>query len=218
MMIDTQIDYLKKKLEESHFKISEKQIDQFKLYLIQLLQWNKKTNLISKKDESVIISRHFLESISLLEIFQIPENSKLIDVGSGGGFPGVPIKIMRPDLYMTLLDSKRFRFLFLNELVSKLDLTKIKVLKERAEILSVNPEFSKKYDFVIARAVTQLDKLYLWTHQFLKSEGSILTFKGGKFHSEMERVKKIYKTEVRKFEINSSLVNSDRELFLVQLI
>lgn len=215
-IIEDQINYLTLMLTNSVFECNEQIINLFRLYLIELLKWNKKINLISKNDETQVVSRHFLESIAMLEMFPFPEKCSVIDIGSGAGFPGLPIKIMRPDLNVTLLDSKRYRVLFLQEIVSVLNLTDIKVVKERAESACDHIDFNQKYDFVIARAVTQLDKLYLWTHRFLKPGGSILTFKGGQFEKEIDRTKKM-NVEVLCFSLNTPLVESDRGVSLIQL-
>ncbi len=216
-LIDDQINYFKSKLEKSDFECNDQIVDKFRLYLIQLLKWNSKMNLISKNDESQVVLRHFFESIALLEVFSIPHNNTIIDVGSGAGFPGLPIKIIRPDLKITLLDSKRYRVLFLKEVVSILNLDGIKVIKERAETLCNIREFKQKFNFVTARAVTQLDKLYLWTHLFLKPGGSILTFKGGQFENEVERVRKL-NVEVSEYPLKSSLVQFGRQVSLIQLV
>lgn len=217
LIIEDQITHLRVKLNNSDFACSEKIINSFRLYLIELLKWNKKINLISKNDETQVVSRHFLESIAMLEVFPFPENCSVIDVGSGAGFPGLPIKIIRPDLKMTLLDSKRYRILFLREIVSILKLSDINVVKERAESICDKNEYNQKFDFVIARAVTQLDKLYLWTYPFLKSGGSILTYKGGQIDKEIDGVRKL-NVEVIRLSLNSSLVESGRNVSLIQII
>ena len=132
--INQQIRYLIQTTKAAKFYLSEIQISQFKNYLSKLIEWNKRINLVSKNDEQKIVERHFLESIAILNIIDLPQTSHLIDVGTGAGFPGLPIKIMKPDLHITLLDSKRFKILFLRDIVSTLKISNINIVRERAEI------------------------------------------------------------------------------------
>ncbi len=166
--------------------LSGVQLQQFKLYYKEILQWNSKANLISKRDEERIVERHFLESsaLSLFDFFR--EDATVLDLGSGAGFPGVPIKIIRSDISLVLMDSNRMKALFLKNLVEKLNLEKVQVLCERAEQASKNIDYRAKFDIVLSRAVAELVKAYELAKPFLKSAGLFITLKGSRYHEELQ--------------------------------
>jgi len=218
-LIESQIACLIKTTRFANCLLSDEQIEHFKKYLIKLLLWNKRINLISKNDENRVVSRHFLESIAIFDVIDFPINSCIIDVGTGAGFPGLPMKIIRPDLNLTLLDSKRFKTLFLTDVLNVLSLSYVEVVKERAEIACLKPALNKKFDFVMARAVTNLSTIYKWTNKFLKPGASILALKGGDIEKEIELFRKEYMTvDVKILPLKSHLVKSDSNIFIVQII
>ncbi|MFQ5823339.1 MAG: 16S rRNA (guanine(527)-N(7))-methyltransferase RsmG [bacterium] len=178
------------RLHDVGIQLSEHQLRQFSKYIREILTWNQKANLISKRDESRILGRHFLESavLSLFDVFQ--KDLSVLDLGSGGGFPGVPLKIVRPDLSMTLMDSKRMKVLFLKNLIEKLELENVTVFCMRAEDAAVKPEFQKNFDIVISRAVATLPILYKWAQPFIKIHGLLIAMKGSKVLSEIQELKK----------------------------
>ena len=217
-LIDTQIAYLRKKIELANFSISESQVNQFEKYLAKLIQWNKRINLISKNDEKNIAARHFLESIAILEAINFPNHSYVIDVGTGAGFPGLPLKIIRQDLNLILLDSKRFKTLFLNDVLNTLKLANVEVVRDRAEAACLSPKFNRQFDFVLARSVARLSKLYEWTSQFLKPKASILAIKGGEFTDEIEEIFKKYQLrDLRILPLKSKLIEEDRNIAIIQI-
>lgn len=172
--------------------LSRGQLNQFEIYYNELLKWNPKANLISKNDESRIVERHFLESalLSLLNEFQ--GELSVLDLGTGGGFPGVPVKIVKPDLQMTLLDSKRWKGLFLRHLIEVLELQNTEVLCERAEAAAENEKYRSRFDRVVCRAVTELSALYRLSSPFLKSGGALVAVKGSRLNDELNRFKAEY--------------------------
>jgi 16S rRNA (guanine527-N7)-methyltransferase len=167
--------------------LSEVQLQQFEIYYQEILQWNSKANLISKRDEERIVERHFLESaaLSLFDFFR--NDANVLDVGSGAGFPGVPIKLIRSDISLVLMDSNRMKTIFLKSLVEKLSLDKITVICERAEQASKNSDYLAKFDVVLSRAVAQLVIVYELAKPFLKSGGLFITLKGSRYNEELQR-------------------------------
>lgn len=217
-LINNQMEYFRKIIKLSNYNLSEKQIDQFKNYLIKLLQWNKRTNLISKRDEKNVVLRHFLESIAILDIIEFPINSCLIDVGTGAGFPGLPLKIVRPDLNLTLLDSKRLKILFLSDILKALNLSNVDIVQDRAEIACIKPAFNRKFDFVIVRAVARLLKIYKWTNQFLKFGATILALKGGDIEEEINALQKNYeRVNLKLLPLKSPLLKENRGIVIVKI-
>lgn len=161
------------------------QMAQLEKYIALLLDWNQRINLISPNDEERIAERHILESLAVFSAWSFPQNASVLDLGSGGGFPGVPLKIMRPDLAMTLLESRQKKAFFLNTAIRELKFENCRVVNARAEELS-----GKKYSIVIARAVADLKTLWEWSRPLLISGGALLAMKGGELDDELQKLKK----------------------------
>ncbi|MCL2399190.1 MAG: 16S rRNA (guanine(527)-N(7))-methyltransferase RsmG [Defluviitaleaceae bacterium] len=163
----------------------KEQFDQFKE---NLLDWNKKMNLTAITDDKEIWYKHFEDSLTLLP--WLPKTQinpiKLIDIGSGAGFPGIPLKIMRPDISMTLLDSLRKRIFFLEDTVNRLGLNDVECIHARAEDLAKKENYRASYDICTARAVAGLDKLCTWCLPFVKPGGLFLAMKGPNVHEEVK--------------------------------
>jgi 16S rRNA (guanine527-N7)-methyltransferase len=167
---------------------TSEQIAQLQNYLCLLLEWNQRINLISPNDEDRIAERHILESLAVLSAWSFSQNATVLDLGSGGGFPGVPLKIMRPDLAMTLLESRQKKTLFLNTVVRELQLPSCRVVNARAEELSKTS--GDKFSIVIARAVADLKMLWEWSRLLLVSGGVLLAMKGGELSDELLALQK----------------------------
>ncbi len=167
-------------------------MNQFEIYHRELLKWNPKANLISKKDEGRIVERHFLESALLSFLNEFQGELSVLDLGTGGGFPGVPLKIITPNLQMVLLDSKRWKCLFLRDLVKALELQNTEVLCERAEAAAEHREYRNRFDRVVCRAVTDLSALYRLSRPFLKSVGRLVALKGSRLNDELKGFKTQY--------------------------
>ena len=171
-------------------RLDENQMRQFGIYLELILQWNQRAGLISPADEERLIKRHVVESLGVLSIDMLLPTSEIMDLGTGGGFPGIPLKIALPNLHLTLLDSRRMKALFLEEVVRVLGLQHVQVIQERAENLA--GRLSEKFDFVLARAVADLASLWTWSQPLLKKSGCLLAQKGGDLSEEMKRFRKAY--------------------------
>lgn len=146
---------------------NEKQMDQLRMYHDLLLKWNKRINLVSRKDEVNLWIKHILQCVSLLFKVSIKLNSRVVDIGTGGGLPGIPIKILRPDLTMLLIDATRKKTEALLEILKNIEINNIRIEWGRAEEIGLMPQFHKKYDLVFARAVAPISKLSCWSKLFL---------------------------------------------------
>ncbi len=177
----------------SVFPMNPQQQWQFTQYIRLLLEWNQRTDLISPGDEDRIAERHILESLAVAATWPFIVGTSVLDLGSGAGFPGLPLKIMCPDLIMTLLDSRQRRWLFLNTTKRYLGLENCFALCERAEQLVKSaelPENHRQFEIVIARAVADLRKLWRWSRPILAPGGVLLVMKGGDLEEELQALKK----------------------------
>lgn len=165
--------------------VSPSQAEQFQAYLELLTEWNQKMNLTALKDPEEITEKHFLDSILILKYFDIPQGASVIDIGTGAGFPGVPLKIMRPDLQLTLLDGLNKRLIFLNELLKEISLS-AEIVHMRAEEGGRKPELRQKFDFATARAVARLPILCEYCLPFLKKGGVFAAMKGPNIKEELQ--------------------------------
>ncbi len=165
--------------------LSLAQIAQFKLYHSEILKSNGRIKLVSKGDESRIVPRHFVESAALAKLSHLDGSRNLLDLGTGAGFPGLPLKLVRPELSMTLLDSKRLKAIFLRRLIQKLELANVSVICERAEEASLKVENSHVFDLILMRAVAQLHIIYELALPFLRPEGRLLAVKGSGLEDEL---------------------------------
>lgn len=172
------------------FRLDDYQMQQFGIYLDLILQWNQKAGLISPADEERLIKRHIVESLGVLSTNLLQPSSQILDVGTGGGFPGIPLKIAMPSLHMTLLDSRRMKMLFLQEVLRVLSLENLHIVHERAE--KVSAKLAQKFDFVVARAVTDLETLWTWSLPLLKKGGSLIAQKGGDLNAEINQLLSSY--------------------------
>ncbi|MGH7495456.1 MAG: 16S rRNA (guanine(527)-N(7))-methyltransferase RsmG [bacterium] len=168
------------------FRLDDHQVHQFGVYLDLILQWNSKAGLMSSADEDRLIKRHIVESLGVLSLKLLWPSAEVLDLGTGGGFPGIPVKIAMPSLMMTLLDSRRMKGLFLEEVVRTLALVHTQVVNDRAE--RVKERLASRYDFVLARAVSDLKTLWSWSSPLLKRGGSLLAQKGGDLETELNQL------------------------------
>jgi 16S rRNA (guanine527-N7)-methyltransferase len=189
-----------KGMELLNLKIDTEKFFLFEEYLKLLLQWNQKINLFSANDTERIAERHLLESIAWVPYFKDAIQSPILDLGTGSGFPGVPLAILFPEKDIVLLDSKKKKTLFLEKVKEKLELN-IQIVSERIEKFNQNKEVFNKFHIVISRAVASLSTLAGWVRPILKRHGSLLTFKGANLDSEIDLLKK-ERNKYPEFEIN----------------
>nr|WP_319489586.1 16S rRNA (guanine(527)-N(7))-methyltransferase RsmG [uncultured Caproiciproducens sp.] len=169
--------------------VSGEQAKSFQQYMELLLNWNEKINLTAIKEPKEIAYKHFLDSILILKYLEIPANAKLIDVGTGAGFPGVPLKMMCPEIQLTLLDGLNKRLVFLKDLEDNLNFS-AELVHARAEEAGRQRNFRGKFDFASARAVAPLNLLCEYCLPFLKIGGVFIAMKGPQPEEEAEAAKK----------------------------
>jgi 16S rRNA (guanine527-N7)-methyltransferase len=176
---------------ELGIELSEKQVKQFLTYLEILRDWNRRINLTSLKDPKEIIITHFLDSLTILKAIDIDTKEiSAIDIGTGAGFPGIPLKILRPEISLSLLDSSKKRIEFLKYLSKSLKLKGLEIIWGRAEDYGKRKEYREKYDIVLARALARLNVLVELGIPFLKIKGLFIIQKGQKLKEELEEARK----------------------------
>lgn len=162
-------------------------VKQFEKYQELLLEWNEKINLTAITEENEIIDKHFIDSLVCAKY--INDSDKIIDIGSGAGFPGIPVKIVRPNAKITLLDSLNKRIVYLNDVIEKLELNDIEAIHGRAEEFGRNAIYREKYDIVTARAVANLKVLSEYCLPFIRVGGRFICMKGSEYQSEIDEAK-----------------------------
>jgi 16S rRNA (guanine527-N7)-methyltransferase len=170
--------------------ITNQQVTLLERFAISLKEWNQRFNLISRKDIDHIWENHILPSLIPLTLIEFSQNSWVLDIGSGGGFPALPMKIIRSNLQMLLVDSVRKKTLFLQKTVSDLHLKHIAIKRERIESLNTQLDFLERFDIITARAVANILQLIKWSKPFLKRNGFLLLWKGYSDLPELESVSK----------------------------
>ena len=174
---------LKNKCEKLKIKIEEKNIEKFYKYMKLLLEWNKKINLTAIIEPNEVILKHFVDSLTISKY--IEDDSTLVDVGTGAGFPGMPLKIIREDLEITLVDSLNKRINFLKEIIEELELKNIKAIHSRAEEFGKNVKYREKFDYATSRAVANLSTLSEYLIPLVKIKGRIISMKGSEVKEEL---------------------------------
>lgn len=167
--------------------LSEAQTDQFMQYLSLLLEWNEKMNLTAITDPVEVVQKHFIDCISVLPHLDLQGGETMIDVGTGAGFPGVPLKIASPALQVTLLDALQKRLTFLDTLTQSLQLSDVTLVHSRAEDGGQNPELREQFDLCVSRAVANLAVLLEYCLPFVKVGGKLAALKGPDATQEIEQ-------------------------------
>lgn len=195
---------------------NRKKEKRFDLYLKELLSWNKKFNLTAITDPEEIKTKHFLDSLAILKIFPV-KNEKIIDIGTGAGFPGIPIKIERPEIDLYLVESKKKKAEFLKNIIEKLDLTNTKVICGRIE--EAARDFLSYFDIAVSRQVSSLSILLEYSMPVLKTGGVLVAYKGENVYGEIDLAQnalKILGGKIEKIEEIEISKNHKRTLVLVK--
>ena len=200
--------------------LSEIQLKQFYKYMNLLIEWNKKINLTAIIEPDEIILKHFVDSLTISKY--ISDGTKVVDVGTGAGFPGIPLKIYRKDLEITLLDSLQKRINFLNEVIKELELEKIITVHSRVEDFGKDKNYREKFDIATSRAVANLAALSEYLLPLVKVEGKVISMKGSLIEEELENSKnaiKILGGKIEKVD-EFDLPNSDigRNIVLISKV
>ena len=178
---------LKQKLNEFNIEINDKQLEQFDKYMKLLLEWNEKINLTAIVEPDEVKIKHFLDSLTILKY--IESDDRIIDIGTGAGFPGIPLKIIKTNSKITLLDSLNKRINFLNLVIEQLELKDIQAIHGRAEEYAKNKIYREKYDIAVSRAVANLSTLVEYMLPFVKVGGKCICMKGANVNEEIEKAK-----------------------------
>ncbi len=182
------------------FNISQEQADQMTLYAEHLATWNKKINLTAITDPRQMAEKHFIDSMAVVPF--IKPDACLIDMGSGGGFPGIVIKLMRPDIKIVLLDSVRKKISFLKHIIRLLELKDIDAVQARAEDICRDDAFAAQFDGVISRAFADLSKFIDLARPFIKKGGVIYAMKGKHGPDEITSgIKNNHKIEIHTYQL-----------------
>ena len=217
-------EFFVKALAEKDFNLSSKQKEQFSIYYQELIETNKKVNLTRITEEEDVYQKHFYDSVT--PVLEFPDlfkgNKTLCDVGAGAGFPSLPIKILCPDLKVTIIDSLGKRLKFLEDLIQKLGLTNVTLVHSRAEDAGQKPTLREKFDIVTARAVARMSVLGEYCLPLVKIDGYFIALKGPKADDELTNAKKAIKLLGGKTQkvVELTLPNStdERTLILVKKI
>lgn len=182
--------FLVDRLKKIGVSICDSQVDQFLRFYDILLKWNKVMNLTAITDYEDVVNKHFIDSISLIKVidkkFISSGSIKVIDIGTGAGFPGIPLKIMFPELNITLLDSLNKRISFLNEVIRELGFSDIEAIHGRAEDLAKKDKYREKYDLCVSRAVANLAVLSEYSLPYVRKSGYFISYKSGEIKNEIE--------------------------------
>ena len=207
------------KIQKIGVNLNEIQIKQFYGYMKILLEWNEKINLTAITDENEIILKHFVDCATIAKY--VKEVDSVLDLGTGAGFPGIPLKIIKPKIKITLVDSLNKRINFLNELIKEIKLENIETIHSRAEELAKNKEYRESFDIAASRAVAPLNVLAEYALPFVKIGGKLIAMKGSNAQEEVEmgkkavnvlggKIKSIEKLELPDTDITRNIILIDK--------
>ncbi len=210
-------DVMNKACEKVGLSFDENKYDKFIKYKEMIQEWNEKINLTTITEDSEIIEKHFIDSIKSFNFKFLKDSENLIDVGSGAGFPGIPIKIVNSNIKVVLLDSLNKRINFLNEVIKELDLKDIKTIHGRAEDFAKNKVYREKFDIATSRAVANMTVLTEFCMPYVKVGGYFLALKGPSIEQELKdsknaigtlggKIQDVIKVDMEDSEMNHNLV------------
>ncbi len=187
--MEERLAYIKEKIEALGILLSEKQTKQFYQYFELLSEWNQSFNLTGITEFEDVVEKHFVDSLSIVNIKKLEDVDNLIDVGTGAGFPGIPLKIVYPNLKVTLLDSLNKRVCFLDNVIQKTGLTKIETIHGRAEDFAKPGGKREQFDLCVSRAVANLSILCEYCLPYVRLGGMFVSYKSGRIDEELERAR-----------------------------
>lgn len=213
---------LERGCEKLQISMSERQEQQFMRYYELLIEWNKVMNLTGITEFDEVMQKHFLDSLTIVKGIDKKENLRVLDVGTGAGFPGIPLKIMFPDWEIVLLDSLNKRIKFLNEVVTQIGVEKITTIHGRAEDFARQDEYRECFDLVVSRAVANLSSLAEYCLPYVKQKGRFVSYKGSNVDQELEESQKAISIlggkikKIEQFQIPDT--DMDRTLIVIEKI
>jgi 16S rRNA (guanine527-N7)-methyltransferase len=194
MNSDYPLSFFQDELEKLNIKLKDKQFSQFIQYYELLTEWNKVMNLTGIVEWDEVVVKHFIDSLSVVKACDIRKKKNIIDVGTGAGFPGIPLKIAFPECRIVLLDSLKKRVSFLDEVIKVLDLKDIFAVHGRAEDAARQKMYRESFDLCVSRAVASLNILSEYCLPFVRPSGLFISYKSGKVNDEMENSRKAVQT------------------------
>lgn len=208
-------------LAELEIKLSEEQKEQFHQYYELLVEWNKVMNLTGITEYDEVNEKHFVDSLSVKKVIDLEKIESVIDIGTGAGFPGIPLKIAYPHLHVVLLDSLQKRIKFLDTVIETLGLENIETLHGRAEDYAKKVEYREKFDVCVSRAVANLSTLSEYCIPYVKKGGAFISYKSGEVDEEVKqsekavqilggKIKDIIKFQLPGTEIGRSFVKIEK--------
>lgn len=199
-------------LKHIKIELNDAQLEQLLRYYEMLIEKNKVMNLTAITDYEEVIHKHFVDSLSLVRVCELEGKLKVLDLGTGAGFPGIPLKIAFPDLEIVLLDSLNKRIIFLNEVIQELGLKNITAVHGRAEDLGRDTSYRETFDLCVSRAVANLATLSEYCLPFVKIGGRFISYKAGNIEEEVKSSQKAIKTLGGKLEDIDSFVLPETDI------
>jgi len=210
-------DILNEASNNEGLEFNEKKYNQFMEYKSLIKEWNEKVNLTAIKEDGEIVKKHFIDSMKVFKFDQLKNAENVIDIGTGGGFPGIPMKIIKPEINVVLLDSLNKRINFLNEVIKSLELKNIKAIHGRAEDFAQEAQYREKFDIAVSRAVANLTVLSEYCIPYVKLGGYFVAMKGPAVEEEIKlsknairmlggRIEHIEKVHIEGSDLNHNLV------------
>jgi len=197
-------------LKNINISVDNTQIEKFTLFYNILIEWNKKMNLTAITDFEEVVEKHFIDSISIHQFYPLNRSLSVLDMGTGAGFPGIPLKIIFPELQIVLVDSLKKRVSFLEEIIDRLQLKNIKAIHSRAEDLAGDAAYRENFDLTVSRAVANLSLLCEYCIPFVKRGGNFISYKSNQIEDELKEAEKAIRIlggsikEVQKFHLSGT--------------
>ena len=204
------LEFMKEECKKNNIQISNEEIEKLYIYMKEILEWNEKVNVTAIKDEKEFIVKHFIDSLTIEKY--ITNGEKVLDIGTGAGFPGIPIKITKNKSHVDLVDSVNKKLNVIRDIIPKIKLEDIECIHTRAEDLAKNVKYRESYDVVTSRAVANLTTLVEYMLPFVKVGGKIICMKGPNVEEELTESKKAISILGGKIEqIENINIDSDYE-------
>lgn len=188
--------------------LSQKQVDLYTQMESLYIEWNEKVNVISRKDVENLFERHILHSLAIAKFFTFPKNTRIIDVGTGGGFPGIPLAVFFEDCHFTLIDSIGKKIKVVEEISTALKLTNVKAMQVRSD------QFKGDFDYIVSRAVTNLPSFFRQTKHLVKKGSGIVYLKGGDFDDEIQEIRRPIKQFIISKHFNQEFFETKKVVFI----
>ena len=207
---------IKQEMEKFGISINSRQLDIMAVHGLELIKWNKKFNITSITDPFKVAIKHFIDS-AILGCY-VPDNVKILDIGSGGGFPGIPLKVIKPLNKVVMIDASRKKTSFLKHIIRTTNITKINAFHGRAEDFAKNQEFKQSFDIVVSRAFASLEKFLSIACLFLSKNGFVLAMKGYNWKEKEKNIENFLKDnfDISIYKYTLPLENGGRSIIKIK--